>query len=125
LLFELVSNLSIDVSFFYLSLVVLMTVFVIAYVSELSSRKFFHRGYIFYETDQLLKVNREQISQPLACNEDLIAWLRITFERPDDQDDESDSASSYMQQNKYIRGGQLCQNNSYSSSVEFYSERYY
>lgn len=124
MLFEFINSLLIDVSFIYVSFIVLMMVFAVSYVSRLSSKQLMNRQFVLHDSHQLMKVNRDQIKQPLTINEAFVTWLTILFERSDEQDDEIDSESSYVTKDKNIRGGQLCRNNSYSSSVVRLSDFY-
>lgn len=117
MLFEFLNGLFLDVSFIYVSLIILMMAFALNYVGKISSKKLMNRQYVMHDAHQLIKVNRDQVNKPLIVNGSLVTCLRITFERTDDQDNESDSSSSYMIKSKNIRGGQLCRNNSYSSFV--------
>lgn len=116
-LFEFINGLFLDVSLIYVSLIVLVMFFAITYIGQLSIKQLMNEPYVIHDSDRLIKVNREQVTRPLTMNESLLIWLSITFERTDEQDDESDSLSPSIIKYKNIRGGLLCRHNSYSSSV--------
>ncbi|GGE81132.1 hypothetical protein [Priestia taiwanensis] len=116
--FDLLNDMLISSSMFYMYLSLLLVVIGMSYMFRLQQRNWVLQAQFYVNKHTNMKINRACIEIPRSKHESVMEWITLIFKRIDERDDKEADTSSYFNQIVKIRGGRTCLKTTYSPRLE-------